>query len=101
MKPITVEVGSRPATDEETPEAAVRMRALAVAAGWSVRATYARAWRGDRPTESLALRMSHRERGGAVAVWVDGKFNVGYRGDQSGWRRIPANVLKRWVRDGS
>lgn len=101
MKPTTVEVWARPATEEESPRAARQMTAVAELAGWKVNSTYARARRDGRLIETLALRMSHQDRRQyAVAIWTNGKFSDGLIG-APGWpRRRGANDLKRWLRDG-
>lgn len=89
------EVPCRPATDDEIPRGARPVRKQAEAAGWTVRATFARGTRPGRTlvvVDSLVLRM---RRGGelAAAMWLDGKFECAVRGP-----RPPRSMVLRDLR---
>jgi hypothetical protein len=94
------EVACRLATEEEIPRTAKTLRRKAEAAGWTVRATYARGTRPGRPprvVDSVALRMTHPERGRAVAVWLDGGWSVGLA---PGRLRVPARQMAEALSGG-
>ena len=77
------EVRCRLATDAEVPRTAKALRDKATAAGWEVVATYSRGnqlYANGKPggvVDCLALRMRRGDER-AVAVWVDGKFDVAH-----------------------
>lgn len=80
------EVACRLAEPGEIPRGAAAVLAVAEAAGWTVEPTYARGTsvagpnskpRHGRVVDSIALRM-RRGLDRAVAVWVDGRFDLAY-----------------------
>lgn len=98
------EVPCREATEEEIPRAAKLMRKRAEAAGWSVRATYARGTvmhltgKPGKVVDSIALRM-HKANRYAWAMWYDGSFETAQT-----WERgqgfpagIGAHALTAWL----
>lgn len=89
------EVHARLANAAEIPRAAARVQRLAQGAGWTVVATYARGTRpgrNPRVVDSVALRMS-RSQERAVAVWLDGKFDLAFTWGGAPLQRISSKQL--------
>lgn len=89
-------VAMRDARPDEIPPTARKLRDLAEANGWTVRATYCRGTYSTRASsrvvDSLALRMQRgKER--AVAVWNDRRFDAACAWDDLYWPR-PLNVTE-------
>lgn len=92
------EVVARLAEPHEIPRGAATVQHVALAAGWTVVATYARGTlatgvRVPRVIDNLALRMS-MGRCRAVAVWEDGKFTTAYLWGDAPLRKIGNHQLK-------
>lgn len=113
--PVGVITGARPALDDDmVPKEAQRLAERAVDAGWQVLVTYAEA-RGQRrhrvlaPPEdkrkyvmepydcaipSVAVRLLNPGREMRIAVWRDGKFDVGLRLLPEGLVKVGAADIK-------
>lgn len=103
------QVRARPASEAETPGSARSLLSLARGNGWRATSTYARgpviARRGKHAHEelivdSLVVRISYDVvgRSRAVAIWVDGKYDTGFRYSDWLWtERVGYRELRLWV----
>lgn len=98
-------VRARPAAPTEMPRTAASLIKKAEALGWWTSSSYAHGTtfdaqgRPSRLVESVIVRLSLAAAGArAVAVWLDGKFSVGFIWAQwSDLRMVGARDVSAWV----